>query len=124
MKKTVLFFLLLSFSVYSGCATIFSGSSSEIDLSSEPQGAKVLVNGSNEGTTPLKLKLQKGKEYVIEFVKDGFKNKSLRMSYGLGAGWLILDILCGLVGIIVDAASGNWNEFDLSTYKANLEAEK
>ncbi|MBS1493783.1 MAG: PEGA domain-containing protein [Bacteroidetes bacterium] len=122
MKQFILAVLVLSFTVYSGCATLFSGSNSEITLDSEPQGAKVLVNGVNEGSTPLKIKLKKGKDYVIDFVKDGFQKKSMRMSYGLGAGWLILDILCGLIGVIVDAATGNWNEFDMSAYKANLEA--
>lgn len=124
MKKIILGFLALSFILYSGCATIFSGSNSDITLSSEPQGAKVLVNGSNEGTTPTTLKLKKGKDYVIEFVKEGYQNKTLRMSYGIGTGWLILDILSGLIGIIIDAASGNWNEFDISNYKASLEPAK
>ena len=85
-----------------------------------PKEATVLVNGKEEGTTPLTLRLKKSKEYTIEFVKDGFKTKSLRMTYGLGAGWLILDILSGLVGIIVDAATGNWNSFDYDSYRAVL----
>lgn len=106
---------------YSGCATLFSGSSEDISLTSEPQGAKVLVNGHNEGKTPLSIAFKKGKDYTIEFVKDGFEPKTLRLSYSLGAGWLILDILSGLIGIIVDAATGNWNVFNLSSYKANLE---
>jgi hypothetical protein len=124
VQKIFLIVLLLSFLCYTGCATIFSGSKADLDLNSEPQGAKVLVNGLNEGKTPVKLILKKGKEYSIEFVKDGYETKTLRLTYSLGAGWLILDILCGLVGIIVDAATGNWNGFDLDSYKANLEPVK
>lgn len=55
-------------------------------------------------------------------MKDGFENKSLNMTYSVGAGWIILDILSGLIGVIVDAATGNWNEFDIQHYKANLES--
>lgn len=113
--------LMLTVSIiFSGCATIFSGSYDEVDLQSEPTGAEVLVNGKAEGTTPMSLRLKKSKEYTLEFVKEGYKTKTLRMTYGLGAGWLILDILAGLVGIIVDAATGNWNSFDYDSYKANL----
>lgn len=124
MKKLIVYLILILFVIYSGCATIFVGSKEEISLSSEPSGAKVLVNGGNEGKTPLTILLKRGKDYTIEFVKDGYESKTLRMTYSLGAGWLILDILAGLVGIIVDAATGNWNGFDITNYKANLELKK
>ena len=124
MKKLILSIVLFSFTLCSGCATIFSGSNEDISLDSEPQGAQVLVNGTSHGNTPLTLKLKKGGTYAIEFVKQGFQNKSLNMTYSLGAGWLILDILSGLIGIIVDASTGNWNEFDVTAYKANLEPSK
>lgn len=124
MRNQITFISALLVFVFTleGCATIFSGSYDEVDLSSEPSGAKILVNGKDEGNTPMTVRLKKSKEYTIEFVKDGFQTKSLRMTYGLGAGWLILDILSGLVGIIVDAATGNWNSFDYDSYKAVLRA--
>lgn len=121
MKKLITIIVLCSFIFSYGCATIFVGSRDDISLSSEPTGAKVLVNGHNEGKTPLNIALKRGKEYTIEFVKEGYETKSLRLTYGVGAGWIILDILSGLVGIIIDAATGNWNGFDLDNYKANLE---
>lgn len=121
MKKLIPFILLFVLMNYIGCATIFEGSKSDIDLSSEPSGAKVLVNGQNEGKTPIKLTVKKGKEYSIEFIKDGFQGKTIRLTYSIGAGWIILDILSGLIGVIIDAATGNWNGFDIDSYKANLE---
>ena len=121
MKKLITTFLLITFIIINGCATIFSGSSEDISLESDPPKAKVLLNGSTMGKTPLTLKLQKGKNYIIEFIKDGYENKTLNMSYSLGAGWLILDILSGLIGIIVDAATGNWNEFEFTHYKAVMD---
>ncbi len=120
-KFTLLLLLLFSFIFYSGCATLFSGGKDELDLSSEPSGAKVLVNGQDRGKTPLTLSLKKGKEYQVEFVKEGYEKKSITMSYSLGAGWLILDILAGLIGIIVDAATANWNSLDYDSYRAVLE---
>jgi hypothetical protein len=122
IRRKVLILLLLSiFFTYTGCATLFSGGHDEISLSSEPIGAKVLVNGMNRGKTPIMLNLKKGKEYQIEFVKEGFETRNLTLSYSLGAGWLILDILFGLIPIIVDVATGDWNGFDYDAYKANLD---
>lgn len=121
MKKILVLFMVLLLFIYSGCATIFSGGKEDISLSSEPSGAKVLVNGQNEGVTPITLAFKKGKEYTIEFVKEGFNSKTLRLTYSIGAGWIILDVLSGLLGVIIDAATGNWNGFDLDSYKANLE---
>ncbi|MBK9333948.1 MAG: PEGA domain-containing protein [Ignavibacteria bacterium] len=121
MKKFITTFLLISFLYLNGCATLFSGSSEDISLESDPPKAKVLLNGSTMGKTPLTLKLKKGNSYIIEFMKEGYENKTLSMSYSLGAGWLILDILSGLIGIIVDASTGNWNEFDFTHYKAVMD---
>ena len=120
MKKFILVFLAFSFVLYSGCATIFSGSNADITFNSEPQGAKLIINGANHGITPVTLKLKKGLDYAVEFIKEGFENKSMRVTYGIGAGWLILDILSGLIGVIIDASTGNWNEFDMSEYKATM----
>lgn len=121
MKKVCLYFIILIFFIYTGCATIFSGSKQEIQFNSTPQGATIIINGAEEGTTPAKVFLKKGKEYIIEFVKDGYKKKTLRLSYSLGIGWLVLDIVTGIVGVIVDAATSNWYIFDFDYYNAILE---
>ncbi len=39
----------------------------------------------------------------------------------MGAGWIILDILGGLVPIIVDVATGGWYELDNTNVKVVLE---
>jgi len=124
MKRTISLILVACLFLTSGCATIFVGGKDDIDLSSDPSGAKVLVNGQNEGKTPITLVLKRGKEYTVEFVKEGYERKTLRLTYGIGAGWLILDILSGLIGVIIDAATGNWFGFDLDSYKAHLEPVK
>lgn len=102
----------------------FLGGHDDIILNSDPTGAKVTVNGSERGKTPITLSLKKGKEYTFEFTKDGYEKKIWHLTYSLGAGWLILDILCGLVGVLVDGLTGNWNGFDETSYKAVLEPVK
>lgn len=85
----------------------------------------MLINGQNEGKTTLTFIAKKGKEYTIEFIKEGYENKTYRLLYSVGAGWIVLDVfLTGLIGVIVDAASGAWNDFDNNNFKANLEPKK
>lgn len=119
-KNNFNFNIILFCNLY-GCATIFVGSKEGIEFNSEPTGAKILVNGSDEGTTPAMIALKRGNEYNIELKKDGYISKSLRVTYSLNTGWLILDIVCGLIGVVVDGVTGNWNGFDINSYNVVLE---
>lgn len=124
--KVGLFFLFLSvFSIFlNGCATLFKGSTEGVNFSSEPKGAEVYVNGVLMGTTPLSIELKSNKSYTIQFKKDGFLTKSVVINNTIGAGWLILDVLGGLIPIIVDAATGNWYELDQNNVNAVLERQQ
>jgi uncharacterized protein YceK len=121
MKKMFLIFCILIFLILSGCATIFTGSKEVIEFSSEPSGANVVINNNDEGLTPFKVSLKKGNEYVVEISKEGFKKKTYRLSYSINSGWLIMDIISGLIGVIVDGVTGNWYNFDINHYNTVLE---
>lgn len=41
-----------------------------------------------------------------------------------GAGWIVLDVLAGLVPIIVDAATGAWYGLDQDNVNAVLEKQQ
>lgn len=117
------FIASVSFTFY-GCATVFKGGNQKIDFSSNPSGAKVYVNGQLMGTTPFEIKLESKKTYTIEFRKDGYENKTVVVTNSVGAGWIILDVLFGLVPIIVDAATGNWYNLDQDHVNAALEQQQ
>lgn len=118
MKNLFVYLLIAVFVFTSGCATIFTGTAQKINFSSEPTGAKVYIDGVEEGTTPLTASLKKGKEYNVDFKLKGYEDKTLRLTYSIGAGWVILDVLAGLVGVIVDAVTEAWFSFDIENYKA------
>lgn len=105
----------------SGCATILTSKQTDVRFSAEPSGASVYVNGSLMGKTPLQLKLEKNKDYVIEFREEGYQSKTVFLNKGLGAGWLILDVVFGLVPVIVDAVTGDWNFLTADNVKVALE---
>ncbi len=116
--------VLLLISLTTACATIFQGSNQKVAMSSEPGGAKVYVNGQYMGTTPFEIKLERKKTYNIEFRKEGFQNKTVVLTNSIGAGWIVLDILGGLIPVIIDAATGNWYSLDQDNVNAALEVQQ
>ncbi|MGA2784857.1 MAG: PEGA domain-containing protein [Candidatus Bathyarchaeia archaeon] len=109
---------------FNGCATIFHGMSDKIDFSSDPTGAKVYVNGQLMGTAPLELKLESKHSYNIEFRKEGYEDKTVVVTNSVGAGWIVLDVIFGLVPVIVDAATGSWYSLDQEHVNAALEKQQ
>jgi hypothetical protein len=106
--------------LFVGCATLLAPKTHPLSLASEPQGAQVYVNGVNMGMTPVKLELKADQNYTIEFRKEGYETQSHIVNSQVGAGWVIVDVLFGLVPVIVDAATGAWNKLDQESVEAVL----
>jgi len=107
-KKPGHFVTLLAAAVFllQSCATIVKGTSQKIPVTSAPIGAKVLVDGTEMGTTPLMLKLNKKKPGVIRIEKEGFNPHEIRLVRRRShAAWFILGNigLAFLVGMSVGA---------------------
>lgn len=92
-------------------------------VGSHPSGAEVYVNGFKMGTTPVELNLKADKSYTIEYRKEGYqsitrsKHKSRGRLDSPRCTW-------GLIPVIVDAATGNWNKLDQDTVNAVLEEQQ
>ena len=92
-----------------GCASIIHGSRQDIRVTSNPSGAVVRVNLNNQATTTPGIVTLNRKEigYALTFEKQGYKpvEVSLRRTVD---GWLFGNIIFGgLVGIVIDFASGS-----------------
>lgn len=125
MKKfTSIILIFFLFLLTSSCATLFKGNSSKLDLNSNPQGAQVYVNGGYMGDTPVRLKLVSKNTYSIEFRKEGYKTKTVNITNKVGVGWVILDVLGGLIPVIIDAATGAWYELDQKNVNAILDKQQ
>ncbi len=93
------------------CATIMQGERREVSFNSEPQGADVYINGILFGRTPVLLQLKAGQSCVAEFRKEGYRTEVRQLKSRIKAGWLVLDVICGTLPLIVDAVTGSWNDF-------------
>lgn len=116
--------VLVTGSIIGGCALIFQGTSQSVSFDAGPGAAEVWVNGAKAGVTPCRLELKRNQEYSIEFKKEGYESKTYRITNGVGAGWVVLDILTGLVPVIIDAATGAWYGFDQDNLNAVLEKQQ
>jgi hypothetical protein len=96
-----------------GCATIFKGDDSRLYLDSEPRGARVSAEGAEIcSTTPCRTSLTSDQNWNLTFKKDGYADRTILLKKSVNGAWVILDVLCGLIPVIVDAATGSWNNFD------------
>lgn len=123
MRVKVLALALASL-YFTSCATLFKGTSENVAFNSNPDRAVVWINGTKHGETPLAVKLKSKETYTIEFRKDGYKSRTYTINNKVGAGWVILDVLAGLVGVIVDAATGAWYSLDQKNIDAVLEKQQ
>lgn len=74
-RKTqiILALFVSSIFLFQNCATFIRGTSQEIPVTSNPSGAKIIVDGKEMGYAPLLLKLKrKKKSYVIRIEKQDY----------------------------------------------------
>ncbi len=122
--KVRLITLVIAAAYLTSCATIFKGNTERVRFRSEPAGATVYVNGQDIGATPVSLKLESHRQYVIEFVKPGYRKKVYNVSNHIGPGWIILDVICGVLPVVVDAVTGSWYSLDQTNINAVLERQQ
>ena len=113
---------LLIFSLF-GCATVFHNPSHPISVDSDPGGAKIYIDRQYVGETPVVYKVDGRKTHVIEFRKEGYISKAYHLENFVGGGWVVLDIVFGLVPVIVDAATEQWFYPSEDNVKVALEKE-
>ena len=103
-----------------GCATLFNDDTRSVLMSSNPNEAEVLIDGTRRGVTPLSLELNNHVGHIVTFRKEGHQDVVCELTTSVGTGWIILDVLGGLVPVIIDAATGKWNSLEQGSCNVNL----
>ncbi len=111
MKKAIGFvFILITALGLSGCATIVSGTTQRVAVTSQPTGAKVTADGKMTSTTPTDFTLERKTDHALEFSKEGYKTATVmlkRTMNGMGFGNALVG---GMIGVGVDMVSGADNK--------------
>ena len=118
MKRIILKLgIVLLTLLMTNCAAIVHGNKQVVDFSSQPTGAKVSIDGKEYGTTPTSVELKRmghfkgepsGKtEYQVKIDLEGYYPYEIKVKRTVD-GWFFGNLIIGgLVGIIIDAASGS-----------------
>lgn len=112
MKRFLTAALIGTLSLSFGCATILASKTQALPVSTTPDGTDVYIDGIKRGTTPLTLELDPRRSYTLVFKKEGLDDKVFEVRNQVGAGWVVLDILLGVIPVIVDASTGAWNTLE------------
>jgi hypothetical protein len=104
-----------------GCATIVSGTTKEITVTSNPAGARVTVDGgSTQIMTPGKIILKRDTKHILTFAMDGCEPQTVVVEKKLN-GWVFGNLLFGgIFGIVIDIVSGSVNDLKPDTAHVNF----
>jgi hypothetical protein len=98
--------LVLVLALMTGCATLFSTDTTTLQISANP-GQQVLLDGAPAGLSPTSIVVDNHRSHIVTV-----GNNSCYLTSSVGAGWVILDIVAGLVPIVIDAVTGEWSGMD------------
>jgi len=113
MKKILITLLLL----LSSCATILTGSKKSVLFESNPNGAKVFINGFERGETPVQLYVEADDR--VDFRLDNYKERVVFMD----SDFNLVAIINGfsIIGWGIDALTGSLKRVNTKYVKVDLE---
>jgi len=79
----------------------------EIEIRSTPPNAKLIIDGSQFGTTPQVVNIERGKNHTVKLELQGYEYYEIQITKSL-SGWVWLNVLNGFVpGFLIDFLNGS-----------------
>lgn len=107
--RNLLVILIIAVS-FSSCATLFSGTKTNVKVKGYPEGAKVYYNGNFEGNAPCNVKVSKNSlkngNTKIQIKAEGYIDSEVTMSKKMKTGAFIGNFLIFPAGHIIDFVTG------------------
>jgi hypothetical protein len=114
-------FVALALLLFSGCATLFSGTDEDVTFRSEPSGAQIIIDGVTVGTTPATVEVDRPglNDMDVTVELEGYEARTFELDkkFNNTAIWNILF----WPGFIIDALTGALFRYDKTNYNVNLE---
>jgi len=110
---------------------MFTSSSADISVDSEPEGASVYVDGLQRGgNTPTEITLDHSysspwQEEEIVLKLEGYEDRAFEVEHGI-AGWYWANLLLGPfagVGGVIDLFTGSWANVDRRDFSVEIREE-
>ncbi len=123
MKKLLSSLCVAVALIVSGCGTLKHGSTQNVDISSNPLGAEVTVNGTEYGQTPVTVELPRRNNHTISVSLSGYENFQIIVDRKWSK-WAIGNlVLGGPIGLIIDHSTGGMYRLEKSQIVAQLESQ-
>lgn len=123
---TILVIPCLSFFIQ-GCATIVSGTSDNISISSSPATAKFKITNIKYGAevlsgyTPSVVNLSRKHEYRVSIELPGYRERTVPITQEFN-GWFIANLFCGgILGGAIDAVTGAMWSLEPTSISINMD---
>lgn len=122
MKAYQLVPLLVATSMLAGCGAVLHGSRQNVLVTSSTPGTTVETSpATGTFSAPSTLSLERKHNYVLTFSAPGYTSSTVSLQNSVGVGTVIADVLLtGLVGVIVDGATGSWYGLNPESASATL----
>ncbi len=122
MKKLLSTLSVALVIMFSGCGTLKHGSTQGLNISSNPVGANVTIDGVEFGETPLSVELPRKETHAISVTLNGYQNFQIIVDRKWSK-WAIGNILLGgPIGLIIDHTTGGMYRLSESQIVAQLES--
>lgn len=117
---------MLTASLTTGCATVFSGTKCKVKVKEgNPVEAKVYLNGNYMGTAPCKVKIPKNSlkdgGLKLEIRAEGYQPQFVTLTRKVKVAAIVGDVVTGVVWLIVDFADGAIYKAYPSTIRYSLD---
>lgn len=90
----------------SGCATIMTGATQKVPVTSNPSGAVARVDGGMAAVTPTIFNLERKTDHTIEISKDGYRVATVILRHTMNGATAGNILVGGVIGLAVDGCSG------------------
>lgn len=103
-----------------GCATVINGTSQDVQIASNPQGAEVKLTNGTTCTTPCEVSLKRRHDLRVDLTKEGYKPTYVLVQSRTGGAAAGNILLGGLIGGVVDGSNGSTNHLYPSPVSVKL----
>jgi len=125
MKKHLfIVFLILSSLFFSGCATLLNTTTQEVEIKSNPPGARITIDNKKYGTTPQVVNLERKKDHTVKIEMDGYQVYETQITTKISF-WFWGNIVNGLIpGMVIDMFTGSMNSLLPDSFEARLDIQE
>lgn len=106
--------------VIAGCATIASGTTQMVSVSTNVDGAELYLDGEKIGTTPFTGALPKNKS-TMRVEAEGYRSETLSLAKSIDPLFFGNIIIGGTLGSITDFATGAAYQYAPASYQVELQ---